>query len=202
MFRMSFLIWMSAGYLAGSIPTGYLAVKLLTGNDIRGFGSGNIGATNVGRYLGKKWAVSIALFDMLKGGLAVLAASCFLNDHSILALTGVCAVTGHNYPVWLGFKGGKGVATSFGVIAFYDFFLPWPALLGGAVWYAVMKLTRYVSIASMAGLFAAAAFTAVFGMPWQYTAASFFMAALSVWRHRGNIARIADGTETKVGSGQ
>lgn len=197
---MTILFWTAAGYLAGSIPTGYLAVKILTGNDIRSFGSGNIGATNVGRYLGKKWAVAIALFDMLKGGLAVLAASCASCGPSVMAITGIAAVVGHNYPIWLGFRGGKGVATTFGVIAFYNFFCPWPALLGGAVWYAVMKWTRYVSIASIAGLFSAAALTAAFGMPLQYTAASFFLAALSAWRHRSNIQRILNGTEIKVGT--
>ncbi len=116
---MSFILCALFGYLAGSCPTGFLVAKYVCGADIRAYGSGNIGATNVGRLMGKKWAVAVAVFDMLKGGLAVLAASCFVQQHALLALTGVCAVLGHNYPVWLGFKGGKGVATTFGVIAFF-----------------------------------------------------------------------------------
>ena len=160
---MSFILCALFGYLAGSCPTGFLVAKYVCGADIRAYGSGNIGAMNVGRLMGKKWAVAVAVFDMLKGGLAVLAASCFVQQHALLALTGVCAVLGHNYPVWLGFKGGKGVATTFGVIAFFDFFTPWPAILGGLVWYAVMRFTKYVSVASLAGLFAAALFTFAWG---------------------------------------
>ena len=150
------VFWLVFGYLAGSCPTGYLAVKMLKGQDIRDYGSGNIGATNTGRVLGKKWAVAVAVFDMLKGGIAVLLASFFTDNDVILALTGVFAVLGHNYPVWLGWRGGKGVATTFGVLAFYDFFDPLPALIGGAVWYVVMKTTRYVCVASIVALFASA----------------------------------------------
>ena len=211
---MSFILWSLAGYLAGSCPTGFLVAKFLRNSDIRSFGSGNIGATNVGRLMGKKWAVAVALFDMLKGGLAVLIASFFTESPEILASVGFCAVLGHNYPFWLGFRGGKGVATSFGVIAFYGvagepylsclsfpFSIPelmLPALLGGLVWLLVMKATRYVSEASMAGLVAAAVFTFLFGFSSPYIIASFMLAMLSVWRHRGNIERIMAGTEAKV----
>ena len=195
---MTLVLWALLGYLAGSCPTGYLVARSIGGTDIRGFGSGNIGATNVGRLLGKKWAVAVAAFDMFKGGIAVLIASFFTESDTVLALVGVCAVLGHNYSMWLGFKGGKGVATTFGVVGFYCFFTPWPALLGGAVWYVVMRTTKYVSVASMAGLFAASALTAVFHMPVPYTAASFALACLSVWRHRGNIERIRNGTEIRT----
>ena len=197
---MSFFLWVLAGYLAGSCPTGYLVVRLFRGSDIRSFGSGNIGATNVGRLMGKKWAVGVAAFDMFKGGIVVHAARLCGADDTVQALSGLCAVLGHNFPLWLNFRGGKGVATTYGVVGFYDFFCPWAALLGGAVWFAVMKGTRYVSIASMAGLFAAACLTAAFGMPLPYTIAAFAMALLSVWRHRGNIQRIREGTELKVKS--
>ncbi|MBQ9882372.1 MAG: glycerol-3-phosphate 1-O-acyltransferase PlsY [Synergistes sp.] len=198
---MTALLLCVFGYLAGSCPAGFLVSKFIAKKDIRTFGSGNIGATNVGRLLGKKWAVATALFDMFKGGVAVFAAAAFTDAPDwALALTGVCAVLGHNFPLWLGFKGGKGVATTFGVIGFYDFFMPLPALLGGAVWYVVMRFTKYVSVASIAGLFAAAVFTFLFGMPLPYIAASFALAFLSLWRHRSNIARLRAGTEAKVGS--
>ncbi len=195
---MSYIICAIVGYLAGSCPTGFLAVKYVRGADIRAYGSGNIGATNVGRLMGKKWAVAVAVFDMLKGGAAVLAVSLFTPRPELLALTGVCAVLGHNYPVWLGFKGGKGVATTFGVVAFYDFFNPWPAVLGGVAWYAVMRFTKYVSAASIAGLFAASFCASAFGMARPYFLASLFLACLSLWRHRSNIRRLMDGTESKV----
>ena len=197
---MSFILCALFGYLAGSCPTGFLVVKLARGQDVRTFGSGNIGATNVGRLMGKKWAIAVALFDMVKGGIAVLAVSLFADSPQLSALTGFCAVIGHNYPIWLGFRGGKGVATTFGVIAFFDFFTPWPALLGGAVWYIVMRFTKYVSIASIVGLFAAALFVFLWKMPAAYAVAAFLLACLSTWRHRSNIARIREGSETKVKS--
>lgn len=192
------LFWIVFGYFAGSCPTGYLLAKWLKDIDIRTFGSGNIGATNVGRLLGKKYAVFVALFDMLKGGIVVLFASFFTQNDWTLALAGASAVIGHNFPVWLKFKGGKGVATTFGVIAFYDFFMPLPALLGGAVWYLVMRCTKYVSVGSIVGLFAAAFLTKIFNMPKPYFYVSLALACLSALRHLPNIRRLMNGTETKV----
>ena len=193
------LIWITAAYLIGSCPTGFIAAKAIKGVDIRTYGSGNIGATNTGRLLGKKWAVAVAAFDMLKGGIAIMLVSIFTQEAFVLALVGLFAVLGHNYPLWLNFKGGKGVATTFGVFAFFDFFNPLPALLGGCIWYLLMKKTKYVSIASMGALFVSAFLMPLFGMPRPYYSAALFLAALSVWRHKSNIARIKEGTETKVG---
>ena len=192
------LIWLILGYLAGSCPTGYLVVRALKGVDIRHYGSGNIGATNAGRLLGRNWGIAIALFDMLKGGLVVWLASCFTPSDTVLALTGTAAVLGHNYPVWLHYRGGKGVATTFGVFAFFDFFNPWSALLGGAVWFCMLKYAKYVSISSMIGLFAATFAMPRFGMPRPYYIAALFLTCLSVWRHRSNIERILEGSEVKV----
>ena len=193
------LLWLIFGYLAGSCPTGYLAVKILKGQDVRNFGSGNIGATNTGRVLGKKWAVAVAVFDMLKGGIAVLLASFFTDNSLILAFTGVFAVLGHDYPVWLGWRGGKGVATTFGVFGFFDFFNPLPALIGGIVWYVVLKKTKYVSLASIAALFCSVLLMPLFNMPRSYYLAGLFLALLSAWRHKSNIQRIIEGKEDKVG---
>lgn len=192
------LIWMILGYLAGSCPTGYLVVKALKGVDIRHYGSGNVGATNAGRLLGRNWGIAIALFDMLKGGLIVAFASQFSAGDITLALTGVMAVLGHNYPVWLDLRGGKGVATTFGVFAFFDFFNPWSALLGGLVWFMMLKYAKYVSISSMIGLFIATVSMPIFGMPRPYYIAAIFLTCLSVWRHRSNITRILEGSEVKV----
>lgn len=187
-----------AGYIAGSCPTGYIVAEFIKGVDIRNFGSGNIGATNAGRLLGRKWAVGIALFDMLKGGIMVLIVSLFTNNAVVLSLTGAAAVIGHNFPVWLNFRGGKGVATTFGVFAFYDFFNPMPALLGGVVWYFTMKKTKYVSIASMCGIFAATLLMPAFHMPRPYWLVAFCLFLLSVYRHKTNIERIKQGSEVKV----
>jgi len=195
---MLLIFWSVVGYIAGSCPTGYIAAKYIKGVDIRNFGSGNIGATNAGRLLGKNWAVAIALFDMLKGGIIVLFASLFTDSVTVLALTGVAAVIGHNFPVWLNFHGGKGVATTFGVFAFYDFFNPLPVLLGGCVWYLVMKTTKYVSIASICGLFTTALLMPVFHMPWTYCIFALLLSLLSIYRHKSNLVRIKQGTEVKV----
>lgn len=193
-------IWPFLGYLAGSMPTGYLVVKLLRGDDIRRYGSGNIGATNVGRVMGRKWAVAVAVTDMLKGGIVVaLAMALGVRDHLVLALTGLFGVLGHNFPVWLRFKGGKGVATSFGVMFFFNWFSPWPALIGGAVWYLVMRASRYVSLASLVALYSSAGLMWFFRAPAPYCWASLALAVLSTLRHRENIKRLMAGTENRVG---
>lgn len=187
------------GYLLGSIPTGYILVKMLIGEDIRSFGSGNIGATNVGRVLGKKWAVFTAMFDMSKGWLAIVITMLFISsDHASLALAGTAAVIGHDFPVWLRFNGGKGVATSFGSIAFFDFFDPLPAIAGGLIWFAIREKTRCVSIASIISLFSTTFFFFAVGADRAYIISAASLALLTTYRHKSNIQRVLAGTENKV----
>jgi glycerol-3-phosphate acyltransferase PlsY len=196
---ISVLAWLLAGYLMGSCPTGFILVKLMIGEDIRNFGSGNIGATNVGRVLGKRWAVLTAVVDMLKGGAAVLLA--ILAGQSspvLLSMIGIAGVLGHDFPVWLNFKGGKGVATTFGVFAFYGFFNPLPVIIGGIAWVLIRESTRVVSLASMVSLLSAALLMPLFKMDRAYYLSGLFLVALTVWRHRDNIKRIISGTENKV----
>ncbi|MDO9508364.1 MAG: glycerol-3-phosphate 1-O-acyltransferase PlsY [Thermovirgaceae bacterium] len=194
---MTSLIWVLAGYLFGSVPAGYLAVKLVLGEDIRKLGSGNIGATNVSRFLGKKWGVAVAVFDMAKGGIVVLAARLLgMQDPWILAFAGFAGVCGHNFPVWLGFRGGKGVATSFGVIFFWN---PVPALAGGIAWYLVMRFTKYVSVGSMVSLMTVPVWFLFLRQPQAYFWVSSALAALAVVRHRGNIANLLGGREERIG---
>lgn len=184
-------------YLLGSAPMGYLVVKLVKGDDIRKYGSGNIGATNVGRVMGKKWAIAVGIFDITKGGLALLIARVLgVSSPQLLSLLGVVAVLGHNFPVWLKFKGGKGVATSFGVIFM---FYPLASILGGVVWYCVMKVSRYVSLASMISLASTPIWLKLFGADISYIVASCFLAFLTIVRHHANIRRLLAGTEHKVG---
>lgn len=190
--------WPLMGYLAGSIPTGYLVVRLLKGQDIRTIGSGNTGATNVGRVAGKFWAVFVAVFDMAKGGLVVLGAlASGVNSPWLLAVTAVAGVIGHNYPVLLRFSGGKGVATSFGVLFFLD---PLATLLGGASWFVLLKGTRTVSLSSLVSLSVVLLSLWVLGSPLAYIQAALFLLVLSAWRHRENIRRLMEGTERKTGS--
>jgi glycerol-3-phosphate acyltransferase PlsY len=154
---VEYALWVLLGYLFGSFPSGFLLVRLLKGIDIRTVGSGNIGATNVGRCVGRFWAVVVSVADMLKGGFAVLLARALATPGAdiswLLAGVGVASVLGHNFPVWLGFRGGKGVSTTYGML----FFLAPPVscyavLAGGALWFLLLGIWRYVSLASMLSL--------------------------------------------------
>ena len=195
---MTAVAWAVAGYLFGSIPTGFLAVRFLLGEDIRTLGSGNIGATTVPRFAGKKWGVVVALFDMAKGGLVVLAARLVgVQEPWVLALAGFAGVLGHNFPLWLKFRGGKGVATSFGVIFLWS---PIPALVGAVVWYLVMRLSRYVSVGSMVSLATVPVwFILIKGHP-AYGWTSAAMAILAVARHRSNIVKLVKKEEDPIRS--
>ena len=196
----SAIVWMIVSYFIGSIPTGYLTVRLFKGVDIRTAGSGSTGATNVRRVMGKKWAVFVTAVDMLKGAFALLFTAAALGVAPwFLALSGFAAVMGHDYPLWLKFEGGKGVATTYGVM----FFL-WPyesfavTLLSGAVWYALMTATHYVSLASMLSLLAFPLFFGMLSAPFPFIFVSLVLALLAVCRHSSNIARLTRGLENRV----
>jgi glycerol-3-phosphate acyltransferase PlsY len=182
------------GYLLGSIPFGLILTRAAGGGDIRGVGSGNIGATNVLRTGHKGLAAATLLGDMLKGTAAVLVATRF-GDHAAGLLAGLGAVLGHVFPVWLGFKGGKGVATYIGVLIA----AAWPvAAAYGAIWAAVAALTRY---SSLSGLAAGAATPILLWFFSDAPTAVLFLAltALVFVTHRGNIARLIAGTEPRIG---
>ena len=145
----------AASYLLGSIPTGYLVIRIFRKQDIRSVGSGNIGATNVLRSGGKGLGALTFLLDMLKGCAAVYLGAALgvllapsAPERNMQALAALCAVLGHMFPVWLGFKGGKGVATGFGVFLVAA---PWAALAAISVFIVVLGLSRYVSLASIVG---------------------------------------------------
>lgn len=198
MIILQYIFWIFLAYMAGSMPTGFIVAKIFAKRDIREFGSKNIGATNISRLMGKSWGIFVSLTDMLKGGLLVLLASSFVNSDALLAVIGVASVLGHNYPVWLSFKGGKGVSTTFGVVAFYNFFNPLPALSAGVIWFCVMFLSGYVSLASIIAIASMAFFAWYFCMPLPYILAIIFLTILTILRHKENISRISNGTELKV----
>jgi acyl phosphate:glycerol-3-phosphate acyltransferase len=183
------------GYLCGSIPFGFLLTRLAGAADIRTIGSGNIGATNVLR-TGRKWLAAATLAgDMLKGTVAVAIANSMLgHDAAICAALG--AFLGHLFPVWLGFKGGKGVATFIGLLLGFGL---WAALLAFCIiWLAIAFASRYSSLAALI----ASAATPI--MLWwqgdQRIAALFLLLAALLWiMHRANIARLLGGTESKIG---
>jgi glycerol-3-phosphate acyltransferase PlsY len=192
---MSTAVALVFGYLLGSIPFGLIVTRLAGTGDIRAIGSGNIGATNVLRTGHKGLAAATLIGDMLKGTIAVLiAAWLWGRDASLAAALG--AVLGHVFPVWLGFKGGKGVATYIGVLLG----VAWPAVIAFAVvWAVVAAALRYSSLAGLV----ASALTPAFLLWWtgDIPVALLFLAlTILLWvMHRANIARLINGTETKIG---
>ena len=196
---MAALPWLIASYLLGAVPTSYLAGRLFRGIDLREHGSRNLGATNLYRVLGWRYAVPVGLLDAAKGLVPVLVFAPRVSSSELFALIcGLAAVVGHVFSVFVGFKGGKGVATAAGVMLGLT-----PAALGVAVlvWAALVYLTGYVSVGSIA---AAAIFPlAVYvleppdqpAMLWLDIA----VAAAIVWLHRANIQRLLKGTENRFG---
>ncbi|HXH72718.1 MAG TPA: glycerol-3-phosphate 1-O-acyltransferase PlsY [Mariprofundaceae bacterium] len=183
-------------YLLGAIPFGLLFSKLLTNRDPREFGSGNIGATNAMRTGGKLVGALTLLADIGKGALAVGLAVALAVPEWLIAAIALAAFLGHIFPVYLRFKGGKGVATMFGVMLPWQ---PWLAVLAFAIWLAALKLGRYVSLASiLAGLSLPVAGWLLHVSP-ACMVASLLFALLMTWRHEGNIRRLLAGTEPKSG---
>ena len=207
----------AAAYLVGSIPFGVLIARA-HGKDLRTIGSGNIGATNVSRALGRKWGYICFGLDVLKGLLPMLAFRAIALPHiaatihgpAVMAswlLVGIAAILGHIFPVYLGFKGGKGVATSFGVgLGLWPYFTIC-ALIALAVWVAVVLIWRYVSLASLCAAlaFPVSLILGILVTPtwdntnlWPLLIAAILIPLLVILRHRQNIHRLLAGTETKI----
>jgi glycerol-3-phosphate acyltransferase PlsY len=200
------ILFILVAYLLGSIPTGYLLMRFVRHEDIRAVGSGNIGATNVLRSGSKRLAAATFFGDMLKGCAAVLLMGLLgawllptLPLRDAQALGALFAVLGHIFPVWLHFKGGKGVSTGFGVFLVAA---PWAALAAITVFFIVLYFTRYVSLASILGsaCFPLFAWMLVSGeKPLLYIAVQFAVALLIIVRHHQNIVRLMRGTESRFG---
>jgi acyl phosphate:glycerol-3-phosphate acyltransferase len=200
-----YIVTVVVAYLLGSIPTGFLVAKA-RGVDIRTVGSGNIGATNVFRILGKVAGLFVLLADAAKGWLAVyimarVVGSWFYPEAGPAAeewfrlCAGVAAILGHNYTCWLHFKGGKGIATSAGVLVAL---VPVPLLMILAVWIIVFALSRYVSLASIAAA-ASLPFAAwIFGESRTIILVTVALTALAIYKHRANIQRLLNGTENRI----
>lgn len=192
-----YLIAAIVGYVLGSIPFGLLITRVAGLGDIREIGSGNIGATNVLRTGRKDLALATLLLDSFKAGLAVLLMTWLSGDRNVGLVAGAIAFLGHCYPVWLGFKGGKGVATYAGLLVFAS---PLALAVGAPIWLCLFALTR---ISSLAALVAAAAVPLGAYLLGETQFAAFTLLALSVlvfWTHRENIKRLLKGTEPKFGS--
>lgn len=188
-----------AAYLIGAIPFGLVIAKLFGLGDIRNIGSGNIGATNVLRTGNKIAAALTLLLDSGKGLFVVMIARYLNGDSNVIAITGLLSIVGHCYPIWLGFRGGKGVATGLGV------FLGFHPLVGAMVclvWLVTAFLFRFSSLAAIISYTSAPILFALISsspLPVLTVITAGMIAALAIWRHRGNIKRLFSGTEPRIG---
>jgi glycerol-3-phosphate acyltransferase PlsY len=195
------ILSITIAYLLGSIPFGYLLVRIFRNEDIREQGSGNIGATNVARSGAKGLGVATLLLDLGKAYLAVIIARHIAPGmFDVAVAAAVAAVVGHVFPVWLGFRGGKGVASALGVFLA----LTWPSGLAiFLVFLVVFAMTRYVSLASIAGSATFPLFGFYFVKPWTHMVVFgfLFIPLLVIVKHHENIRRLLSGTESRFGSG-
>jgi glycerol-3-phosphate acyltransferase PlsY len=183
-------------YLSGSIPFGYLIVRKKLGADIRESGSGGTGATNVSRRAGKSAGIVTLVLDAMKGSVAVLLAKTFAPDVDwLIAAAAIAAIVGHMFPVWLGFRGGKGVATGVGI---FLMLAPVAVLCAGIIFVIIVALTRYVSLGSIVAAATIPLFVWLQADSRPLLTAALVGALLIVFAHRGNIARLARGTESKI----
>lgn len=187
------------GYIIGSIPTGYLIVKAKTGQDIRKVGSGSTGATNVKRVLGKKWFFIVMILDAIKGALPVVAAILFLHAYSKYGITPVAAAVavllGHSKSIFLGFTGGKSVASGVGTILALN---PLVGLCVAVIWGIITWISKYVSLGSIIALAVSPFIMWAFKQPAGYIVYCALGAVYIIWLHRENIKRLIKGEENKV----
>ncbi len=192
-----FIIIAICAYLIGSIPTGYLIVKAKTGQDIRTVGSGSTGATNVKRVLGKKWFFTVMILDAIKGALPVFLAQIISMDKFGIApvVAAIAVIIGHSKPIFLGFKGGKSVASGVGTIIA----LNWIAgIIIAITWGIITYITKYVSVGSIIALLASPFIMHFLGAPIAYVIYCALGAIYIVYLHRENIKRLLNGNENKV----
>ena len=189
---------LAASYLIGSIPTGYIIVKLFTGQDIRTVGSGSTGATNVKRVMGKKWFFVVMLLDALTGALPVVLTALFGADCAaglLPVLAAICVILGHSKSVFLNFTGGKSVASGVGTLLALD----WQAgLIIATVWGVVTWVSRYVSLGSVVALALSPLIMWFLNAPPAYIVYAVIAAIYVIYLHRENIKRLKEGTENKV----
>ena len=192
---MDKIISIVVAYLLGSIPFGYLIVRGKVGADIRETGSGGTGATNVSRRAGKTAGVLTLLLDAAKGCAAVLIAKALTGDDWVIAAAAIAALVGHIFPVWLRFRGGKGVATGVGI---FLMLAPVALLCAGVIFVAIVALTRYVSLGSIIAAILIPVFVWLLSDLRPLLIAAIVGGALIVFAHRGNIQRLASGTESRI----
>lgn len=196
---ITFVLWFAVGFVFGSVPSGLWLVKAIHGIDIRQYGSKNIGSTNVFRTVGGKTASLVLLCDAGKGILAALLADMVTGgDLYAVLFAAIGALLGHNYSLFLGFKGGRGVATGLGLLIFL---MPKVSGICFLVWLAIVLATRYVSLGSCVGALCAPFLAFYFGYPLPVIIFAAIAAAFVIIRHKDNIKRLLNGTESKIKQG-
>lgn len=195
---LHFLLGFVLGHVCGSVPSGLWLVQAFHGIDIRNYGSKNIGTTNVFRTVGPKTAVLVLIADAFKGILAVGIMSYFFHNPLLDVVTALGALLGHNYSLFLGFKGGKGVATALGLLFFM---MPKVAVASFGIWLVCVLLTRYVSLGSIMAAIFTPPLAWYLGYPSAYVIFSVVAAFFVVLRHKENIHRLLTGTESKIKPG-
>ncbi|MGL5977695.1 MAG: glycerol-3-phosphate 1-O-acyltransferase PlsY [Erysipelotrichaceae bacterium] len=187
------------GYFLGSLPFALIIGKVFYNTDVRNFGSGNLGASNAGRVLGKNAAIAVSVLDVLKVVFAIWVTTLFSQEFAIFA--GVFASIGHCYPIFAKFKGGKAVSTMFGFLFGMSAFVlsnPWMFLIPLAVFFGLLKITKIVSLSSMITSVFVVFLVGFVSQNIVITIALVLLSALIIFRHRGNIAKIKNGTENKI----
>jgi glycerol-3-phosphate acyltransferase PlsY len=192
-----YLLLIVASYFIGAIPSGVVLARAFSGKDVRQEGSGNIGATNVTRVLGKKLGALTLAGDLLKGFLPVCIGSYLVSSLNVVCLMGLAAFLGHLFPVYLRFKGGKGVATALGV---FLYFAPLVILIEVVVFVAVVGIWKYVSLGSLIAAAAMPLLLLLFAFPKPVVLLSIAFALLIFTKHKANIKRLLSGTENKFGT--
>ena len=205
------MLWILLGiiisYLFGSIPTAYIFGRIIKGVDIREFGSRNVGATNALRLLGKGWGVTVLVLDILKGVLPVIILAYVLGPKTGLApetfciLTGISCICGHNWTIFLKFKGGKGVATTFGVMLGLSIKIAGLKVILGLtilIWLAVFVTSRIISLASILAAVSFPVLAILFRQSFAVILASLLLALFIIFRHKSNIRRILEGKESRI----
>jgi len=202
------LLAIAISYLIGSIPTAYIFGRLLKGIDIRNFGSGNVGATNAFRTLGRGWGIAILLLDIIKGFLPVMLLGSLLNyqynfeqNQNLFIIIGLGAICGHNWTLFLNFKGGKGVATTLGVLLGLAFKIPGLAIVLGltiSTWFLSFLLFRIISLSSVLAALSFPIFTILFNQSLTVISTGVLLSIFIILRHKSNIERLIKGQEPRL----
>ena len=196
---LHYVLGYALGHLFGSVPCGLWIVQALHGIDIREYGSKNIGTTNVFRTVGAKTAALVMAADMLKGLIAVALINYLFHDHMVNVVTALGAVLGHSYSLFLGLKGGKGVATGLGLLLYL---MPEACTISFGVWLVTVLITRYVSLGSIIASLTTPVLAWYFDYPVSYICLSVLCTFFIVIRHTENIKRLLNGTESKIKQGK